>query len=75
MPGLKKWYSDLDMIGRHFVVYSESHPEVKRHYTVCNTMLPDTLNALENLADSAITPEASLNDEAPSFDEIFDTED
>lgn len=24
------WYSDLDMIGRHFLVYSKELPEIKR---------------------------------------------
>ena len=52
--GLKTWYGNIDMIGRHFVLYSEAYPEVKRHYTICSTMQPDTLNALVNLADNAV---------------------
>lgn len=35
---LKSWYWDPAMIGKHFLVYSDRHKTVKRHYTICNTM-------------------------------------
>jgi len=35
----RQWYSDLDMIGRHFLVYSKALPKVKRQYTVCNSIV------------------------------------
>ena len=43
VKGLKKWYGNLDMIGRHFVVSSDDALEEKRHYTICNTMQPAVL--------------------------------
>lgn len=44
---LRLWYSDLSMIGRHFLVYSQTHPMVKRHYTICSTMGEVVLNEIE----------------------------
>ena len=73
--GLKKWYNNIDMIGRHFVVYSETHPEIKRHYTVCNTMQPRTLKALESLAESIVKPMTSLNEDDELFDDAFNNSD
>ena len=35
---LKSWYSNPNMIGRHFLVYSANAPRVKRHYTICSAM-------------------------------------
>ena len=52
VPNFKKWYFDLSMIGRHFLVYTESDPHTKRHYTICNTMQPSLLEALRKLGDS-----------------------
>lgn len=63
------------MIGRHFVVSSDDALEEKRHYTICNTMQSAVLLALQVLADSAINPETSLNEEQANFDEVFDRSD
>ena len=40
VPNFKKWYSDLNMIGRHFLVCSSVDPHTKRQYTICSTMQP-----------------------------------
>ena len=37
-PGVKRFYKELTFIGKHYLVYLESRPEVKRHYTVSNCM-------------------------------------
>lgn len=46
---LKRWYSDLAMVGRHFLVSSKRFPKIKRHYTICSCMRPEILQALINL--------------------------
>jgi len=28
------------MIGKHFLVYNQRNKKVKRHYTICNCLLP-----------------------------------
>ena len=54
MPNWKVWYMDLNMIGRHFLVYSEKLPKIKRHYTICCTMQPELLKALRALAKAVL---------------------
>lgn len=51
---LKSWYSDPNMIGRHFLVYSSKAPRIKRQYTICSSMNPRVKAELIKLADSAI---------------------
>lgn len=41
----KHWYS-LEMIGRHFLLYSKEHITVKRQYTICNAIEPKLYTAL-----------------------------
>lgn len=38
MEGVKKYYSDLSFIGKHFLVGLEMNTHLKRHYTICNCM-------------------------------------
>lgn len=52
---LKRWYSDLAMMGRHFLVSSKRHPKIKRHYTICSTMRPELLQELIKLARDALS--------------------
>jgi len=47
----KHWYEDLDMIGRHFLVYSNEHITVKRQYTICNSIEPRLYKALLEVCD------------------------
>jgi len=73
VKGLKKWYGNVNMIGRHFVVSSDDALEEKRHYTICNTMQQTVLQALTILAETAINPGTSLNPEEQSnFEDVFD---
>ena len=51
---LRKWYSDLRMIGRHFLVSSKRHPKIKRHYTICSCMRPELMKELLKLAQDAL---------------------
>lgn len=51
MHNLRHFYSDLKMIGRHFVLSAESLPKHKRQYTICNAMIPDVQNYLMSLCD------------------------
>jgi hypothetical protein len=69
VPNLKRWYSDLSMIGRHFLIYSKAIPNVKRQYTICSAMRPDLHEQLIGAIKSVTSPEgdfefnkASLND-------------
>jgi hypothetical protein len=50
VKNLKRWYSDIDMIGRHFLVSSQRFPKIKRHYTICSSMRPELLKELLKLA-------------------------
>ena len=38
------------MIGKHFLLYSRALSEVKRHYTICNCMIPENRDELIKLA-------------------------
>jgi len=46
---LKRWYSDLGMMGKHFLVSSKRFPKIKRHYTICSCMRPEILEELIKL--------------------------
>ena len=39
--GLKSFHSDIQMIGRHYLVRDINHKHVKRHYTISNCMQKD----------------------------------
>ena len=47
---LKRYYSDLAMMGRHFLVSSKRQPRIKRHYTICSVMRPELLQAIQQLS-------------------------
>lgn len=59
---LRQWYSDPNMIGRHFLVYSAKAPRIKRQYTICSAMDTGIRTALLQLAKS------QLEDSANNFD-------
>jgi hypothetical protein len=48
------WYESVDMIGRHFLIYSKKYKRVKRQYTVCNSMQPDKYNLLIQLCKGEV---------------------
>jgi len=50
----KRWYSDTTYFACHFLVFSARNPQIKRHYTICNCMRPEVLNALRELEKSII---------------------
>lgn len=52
---LKRWYSDLAMMGRHFLVSSKRFPKIKRHYTICSSMRPELFQELISLAQDALS--------------------
>lgn len=54
IKNLKLWYSDPQMIGRHFLVYSKDRPDIKRHYTICSCMSPPVMKSLLELATTAM---------------------
>lgn len=38
IPGVQSYYSDLDLIGRHYLVWSKDLKDKKRQYTICNVL-------------------------------------
>ena len=46
----KNWYFDLGMVAKHFTVSSHALPNIKRQYTICQTMDINILKALFKLA-------------------------
>ena len=58
----KHWYSDISMIGRHFLLYSEDLVQVKRQYTICNSVIPNVYKSLLDLCA------AKANGEKIEFD-------
>ena len=53
----RNWFSDVQMIGKHFLLYSGAVRDVKRHYTICNVMIPDNYNELIHLTEQIIKGE------------------
>ena len=45
------------MIGKHFLLYSSAIRDVKRHYTICNVMIPDNRNELIGLCNKILRGE------------------
>jgi hypothetical protein len=41
ISGVMPYYSDIQMIGKHFLVRNIKKPRVKRQYTLCNCMKPE----------------------------------
>lgn len=58
----KHWYTDLSMIGRHYLVYSKDFMQVKRQYAICNSIVPQVYKELCNLC------ELKLNNQSATFD-------
>lgn len=42
--GVKSFYSDISMIGKHYLVRMTTMPKVKRHYTISNCMKKEVFN-------------------------------
>lgn len=40
IKGLRTYYSDLQMLGRHFLLKSSHFPQLRRYYTICNCLIP-----------------------------------
>ena len=38
VPGVQRYYSDLGILGKHYVVYNTLFPDKKRQFTICNCM-------------------------------------
>ena len=62
VKNFKHWYSDIEMIGRHFLLYSEDLVQVKRQYTICNSVIPNVYKSLLDLCA------AKTNGEKIEFD-------
>ena len=45
------------MIGKHYLLYSQAVRDVKRHYTICNVMIPENRNELIQLCQQIIRGE------------------
>ena len=38
VPGVQRYYSDLNTLGKHYVVNNTLFPDKKRQFTICNCM-------------------------------------
>jgi hypothetical protein len=54
VENFRDWHSGLEMIGKHYLVCSVEHPNVKRHYTICNTLIPEFYSEITRVTDAAI---------------------
>lgn len=54
VENFREWHSDLEMIGKHYLVSSAEHPNVQRHYTICNTLIPEFYYDITRVMDEAI---------------------
>jgi hypothetical protein len=52
VEGVQRYYSDLSMLGRHFLVYSKEFPEKRRQYTMCNCMQKDVYLEYKKVIDT-----------------------
>jgi hypothetical protein len=52
--GIKRYYSDLNFIGKHFLIASETNLNMKRHYTICNCMKKEHYNEYLRLMKAAM---------------------
>lgn len=62
VPNFKKWYSDPNMIGKHFLVNGVQDVQAKRQYTICNSMRPDILAHLLQVAEGGTVDQSALDD-------------
>lgn len=69
----KKWYSDIKMFGRHFLVFSDRQPKIKRHYTICSSMQPDLKQAILDFSERFLT--ADLTEDVQFKWSMLNTED
>jgi hypothetical protein len=40
IPGVKSYYSDFSLLGRHYLLTTPLYPGLRRYYTTCNCMQP-----------------------------------
>lgn len=65
----KHWYSHPRYVGRHFLIYSKKYPNVKRQYTICNSLVPKIYKELMTIL------EKKLKKESLDYDFHFDATD
>lgn len=56
----KHWYTEVPMIGRHFLVYSKKHMEVKRQYTICNSVVPEVYDELLRICEEKLSKQTEI---------------
>lgn len=57
VKNFRNWFGDVQMIGKHFLIYSKAIRDVKRHYTICNVMIPENMSELISLSRSVVNNE------------------
>lgn len=40
IEGVQKYYSNIQMIGKHYLMNELDQPMLRRHYTICNVLDP-----------------------------------
>ena len=69
----KGWYDDLSMVAKHFTVSSREFPQIKRQYTICQTMEMHILKAIYQLAKDIIA--AGPSSRVSIDEELFNSKD
>lgn len=54
VENFKKFYDDIGMIGKHYLVSSSRIPDKPRHYTICNTFIPEFYEAIMKAVNDVI---------------------
>ena len=68
--GIKRYYSDLSMIGKHFMINPESNLNLRRHYTICNCMKKEHYNEYLRAMKQALENGNGVNLNQHYFDEL-----
>lgn len=51
------WHEDIAMFGRHYLVCSTSQPAIRRHYTICNALVPEFYDEVIKITQNIINEE------------------
>ena len=66
VKGLKSFHSDIQMIGRHYLVRDINHKNVKRHYTISNCMQKDVYKEYVRILNEG-SARTSLNKDTENY--------
>ena len=72
----KNYYLDLGFVGRHFLLWPDKNPWLKRHYTISNCMRREARLELLRVGKLFLESDGEITQEELNFDwNCFSTED